>query len=130
MQCSGLRLGSASSGISNAANSRFYWNNQTQSFIYTPNGDDIWSTSTINRLYNVLVTPILNILGIVQPPVPLTRPIALKDARLLNDFYISVSGNKKILFFIEPKIDTDNKIKEFFSVHMENFYSYFYLFDI
>ena len=121
MQCSGLRLGSASSGISNAANSRFYWNNQTQSFIYTPNGDDIWSTSTINRLYNVLVTPILNILGIVQLPVPLTRPIALKDARLLNDFYISVSGNKKILFFIEPKIDTDNKIKEFFSVHMENF---------
>jgi len=105
---------------SNSQNSYFYWNNLTQSFIYTPNGGDVIPSKTLTKLYNLLISPILNILNIANSPTHLLSPQPLVNTNMYNFIYFSNHGNKKIEMLIEPREDLGT-IKEFISVRYEGF---------
>lgn len=112
--CTGTRSRSTSS------TSAFYWNNRTQSFIYTSQGGLVLGGGAVNQLYDILVTPLLSLIRSVPKQNYQTQPLVLEDARLLNNIYISQIGSKKITAFTEAKQDSDMKIKEFFAVRYEN----------
>lgn len=98
---------------------RFYWNNLTQSFIYTPNGGVLIPTSPISKLYNILITPILNLLGSSRPS-QITSPQPLVNSKMYNFVYFSKSNGKEIKMLIEPRNDQGN-VKEFVSVTYDGF---------
>ena len=105
---------------STPATSAFYWNNKTQSFIYTPQAGLVLGGGSVNTLYDILVTPLLSLIRSVPRQSYQTQPLQLEGATVLNNIYISQTGIKKITAFKEAKRDSDTKIKEFFAVSYEN----------
>ncbi|MBW3010606.1 hypothetical protein KY326_00095, partial [Candidatus Woesearchaeota archaeon] len=86
-----------------ASNPRFYWNNLTQSLIYTPNGGDMLRSSFVSNVYDIFITPILNMLGIVKRNIFEVAPTPLQDTTLFSRLYVRKIGNRKIFSIIEPK---------------------------
>ncbi|MCK4669915.1 MAG: hypothetical protein KAT43_01835 [Nanoarchaeota archaeon] len=104
-----------------ATNARFYWNDMTQTFIYTPNGGDVLSTGFISSLYNLFITPILNLLDVVKQNIFEVAPTPLQDTTLFSRLYVRKLGNRRIFSIIEPKKGTGSTIYDYMTARYENF---------
>jgi hypothetical protein len=106
---------------SSGTNPELYYNNVTQSFIYTPDGGDVLRQGFIYNIYDLFITPILNLLGITDRTLFELSPEPLEESKLFKNLYRNRKGNKLISVVIEPKYYGARTINEYFSASYINF---------
>ena len=103
-------------------NGYFYWNDKTESFIYSPTRDVLRSGllfRLIDRLYSIFIQPILSLFG-VQTEGFRIPPEPLQYASQYNSVYLSKVGDRQIYAISEYKKSRAQKINEYFEATFEN----------
>ncbi|MBD3259060.1 hypothetical protein GF371_00350 [Candidatus Woesearchaeota archaeon] len=103
------------------SNPEMYYNNFTQSFIYTPNGGDVLRQGFIYNLYDLFITPILNLLEITDRTLFELSPEPLEESKLFKNLYRNKNGNRLISAVIEPKHYSGRTINEYFTASYVGF---------
>jgi len=106
---------------SSGTNPEFYYNNMTQSLIYTPDGGDVLRQGFIYNIYDLFITPILNLLGVTNRTLFELSPEPLEESKLFKNLYRNRKGNKLISAVIEPKYYGARTINEYFIASYVNF---------
>ncbi len=103
-------------------NGYFYWNDKTESFIYSPTSDVLRSGllfRIVDSLYSIFIQPILALFGI-QTEGFRTPPEPLRYTSQFKSIYLSESDDKKIYAVSEYKKSRARKVNEYFEATFEN----------
>lgn len=106
---------------SSGSNPELYYNNFTKSFIYTPDGGDVLRQGFIYNLYDLFITPILNLLHVTDRTLFEVSPEPLEESKLFKNLYRNRKGNKLISAVIEPKFYSGRTINEYFTASYVGF---------
>ncbi len=98
----------------------FYYNSLTQSFIYSPTNDALRQGIVI-RLYDLFITPILQLFGVIQRGPLEVSSEPLRFSSLFNYLYYSQAGTKEILAVGEAKKSEALHVHEQISASFINF---------
>ncbi len=103
-------------------NGHFYWNDKTESFIYSPSRDVLRSGllfRIIDRLYSIFIQPILILFG-TQTEGFRVSPEPLQYASQYKSIYLSKFGDQQIYAISEYKKSRAQKVNEYFEATFEN----------
>jgi len=103
-------------------NGYFYWNDKTESFIYSPSRDVLRSSllfRIIDRLYAIFIQPILALFGTEAEGFKVS-PEPLQYASQYKSIYLSKFGDKQIYAISEYKKSRAQKVNEYFEATFEN----------